>query len=424
MVKRYVAVWLLSKGIVETNEIKEYKYVVIGSAAVAISALNTLWRLDPDASVVCISDEKEQPYNKCFLADYLSGDKKEEQVFTRLFHKNVDLLLGIRVVSIDRDTKTISTSDNATIRYAKLLLGTGSSPIIPPIPGIQGEGVFTFHTLRDTHAILDHAQRTDCAHVTIMGGGLSGLEAADALRSHNLELTLVERNERVLQSHIDPEASLFIQERMQNEGIQLRLSTSVERVIRIDGRISAIQLSDGSQLKTNMIICATGLAPNSQLARDAGLRLVDSSVWVDQYQQTSDEQIYAAGDLVVVRDQITEKLVRSCTWPDAMHQGIIAAHSMSDNRKPYPGIVMVTSSAFFGVKFAACGYDLNSLKGDGAITVSCKGSSDEYCKLFVKRGVPQGFIMIGASLPQLGAMRRSVLTKQPYTPKPYRMING
>jgi len=409
-------------GCVKTELMGEYAYVVIGSAAAGISTLNTLWRLDPTASVLCISDEKEQPYNKCFLADYLSGEKPESQLFTKLFHKNVRFLFEKRVISIDRNTKTILMSDNASVRYGKLLLATGSSPVIPPIPGIQGEGVFTFHTLRDTHAILAHAQRNDCAHVTIMGGGLSGLEAADALRSHNLEVTLVERNERVLNSQVDFEAANLIQERMRNQGIQVLVSTSVEKIIRTDGQVSGVQLSDGSQVTTNAIICATGLAPNSQLARDAGLRLEGNSVWVDQYQQTSDEHIYAAGDVVVVRDQLSGQLVRSCTWPDAMHQGIIAAHAMSDNRKPYPGIVMVASSAFFGVKFAACGYNSNSLKGDGIATVSCKGSPDEYCKMFVKEGVPQGFIMIGSSLPQLGALRRAVVLRQPYTPKPYKTI--
>lgn len=409
-------------GYVKKGIHSQYTYVIIGSAAVGISAINTLWRLDPDARVLCISDEIETPYNKCFLADYLAGEKKEEQLFTKLLHRNVDFALGKTVVSIDRDSKTIYTSDNASVQYDKLLLGTGSTPIIPSISGIEGEGVFTFHTLRDTHTILDYARRTDCAHVTIMGAGLSGLEAADALRSHNLEVTLVERNERVLHAMADSEASLFIQEKMIQEGIQFLSLTSIEAIMHTDGRVSGVQLSDGSYIKTDMIICATGLTPNSQLARDAGLRLIDSSIWVDQYQQTSDEHIYAAGDVVMVRDQLSGRLVRSCTWPDAMHQGIIAAHAMSDNRKPYPGILMVTHSAFFGVQFAACGYDSNFLKGDGTTTVSCKGNPDEYCKMFVKEGVPRGFIMIGHSLPQLGSLRRSVATQQPYTPKPYKKV--
>ncbi len=400
----------------------EYTYLIIGSAAAGISAINKLWQLDPSASVLCISDEIENPYNKCFLADYLSGEKKELQLFTKLFHKNVSFMLGKRVVSIDRENKIVILSDNATVRYGTLFLATGSSPAIPPISGIESEGVFTFHTLRDTNRILDYVKRNDCAHVTIIGAGLSGLEAADALRSHNLEVLVVDRESQVLARQIDFEAGLFIQERMKVQGIVFMPHTSAIEIMNTNQMVSGITLSNGKKIKTDVVICATGLRPNSALARDCGLRLIDDSVWVDQYMQTSDEHIYAAGDLVVVKDQLTGQLVRSCTWPDAMHQGLIAAHAMTDNPKPYPGVMIVTSSAFFGVKFAACGYGAHFHKGDGYTTVSCKGAPDEYCKMFVKDGVPAGFIMIGDTLPQLGALRRSVLLKQPYAPKLYKTI--
>ena len=397
---------------------KEYTYLIIGNSAAGISAINKLWQLDPTASILCISEEQEQPYNKCFLADYLSGQKEQTQLFTKLLHKNAQFSFGKRVVSIEREAKIITLSDNARIRYGTLLLATGSSPILPPIPGRECEGVFTFHTLQDTNRILSYVKRTDFAHVTIIGGGLSGLEAADALRSQNLEVTLVEQNGQVLKGSVDPEAAAFIQERMLAKGISFMPDTQVKTIMNSNGRVCGVTLSNGMQLPTDVVICATGLKPNSELARDAQLQLVKDSVWVNQNMQTSDEQIYAAGDLVVVRDQLTEQLIRSCTWPDAMHQGMIAAHAMAGDAKPYPGVMVVTSSAFFDVKFAACGYGSHLLKGDGITEVSCNVNPDEYCKLFIKDGIPIGFIMIGQSMPQLGALRRSVLLRQPYDLKP------
>lgn len=198
--------------------------------------------------------------------------------------------------------------------------------------------------------------------------------------------------------------------------------TSAEKIVSADGRVIGIYLSNGGWYQTNAIILATGLQPNSALARECGLRLIDSSVWVDQNLRTSDEHIYAAGDLVVVRDQITGTLVRSCTWPDAMHQGMIAAHAMAGADKPYPGVTIVASSSFFGVSFAACGYDPDFLKREGYTPISCKTSPDEFCRMYVKNGIPAAFIMMGAALPQLGALRRSLLLRQPYTPKPYKPL--
>ncbi len=403
---------------------EKYTYLIIGNSAAGISALNKLWQLDSAASILCISDEQERPYNKCFLADYLSGEKKEGQIFTKIFHPNVDFLFEKRVIAIDPERKKVKLSDNSEVAYRKLLLATGSSPLIPPIAGIDAAGVFTFHTLRDTNQIFSYIKQNDFSHVTIIGAGLSGLEASDALRSQNLDVTVIERSAHVLSNQIDREAAFFIQERMQEQGISFMPNQEVTKVLSSHGKVNGVMLSNGLHISTQAVICATGLKPNSELARIAGIRLIGDSVWVDKYMRTSDEHIYAAGDVVVVKDQLTHKLVRSCTWPDAMHQGLIAAHAMSDNAKVYPGVVTITSSAFFGVKFAACGYLPQFHKGEGYTTVSCKGSVDEYCKMFIKDGVPAGFIMIGTTLPQLGTLRRAVLLKQPYATRPYRMAGN
>ncbi len=404
--------------------VEKYTYLIIGNSAAGISALNKLWQLDPAGSVLCISDEQERPYNKCFLADYLSGEKKEGQIFTKIFHPNVDFLFEKKVIAIDRERKTVKLSDNSEVQYGKLLLATGSSPFIPPIAGMDAVGVFTFHTLCDTNQILSYIKQSDFSHVTIIGAGLSGLEAADALCSQNLDVTVIERSAHVLSNQIEKEAASFIQERMQQQGISFMPNQEVTEILSSHGKVNGVMLSNGLYIPTHTVICATGLKPNSELAQSADIRLIGNSVWVDKYMRTSDEHIYAAGDVVVVKDQLTHELVRSSTWPDAMHQGLIAAHAMSDNAKAYPGVVTVISSAFFGVKFAACGYLPQFHKGEGYTIVSCKGNADEYCKMFIKDGVPAGFIMMGTTLPQLGTLRRSVLLKQPYATRPYRMTRN
>ena len=401
---------------------KKYTYIIVGTAAAGMSAVNKLWQLDPAASILCISHEKEKPYIKCFLADYMAGEKKEEQLFTKIFHEKVDFVFDKRVVAIEREKKEVVLSDNATIEYDFLLLATGSSPALPAIPGIDAAGVFTFHTLADTNRILSYLAENDFSHVTIIGAGLSGLEAADALRSQNLGVTVIEQSAQVLPHQIDLEAATFIEERMQAHGILFLPNQRVSEIFNEQGKVTGVRLTDGAPILTHAVICATGLVPNSEIARTAGLRLIKDSVWVDKYMRTSDEHIYAAGDIVVVKDQVTHELVRSCTWPDAMHQGLIAAHAMANKPKPYPGVMIIASSAFFGVKFAACGSPSFFHKGEGYTTISCTGSAEEYCKMVVKDGIPRGFIMIGATLPQLGILRRAVVLEQPYATRPYRLV--
>lgn len=402
---------------------KKYTYLIIGNSAAGISAVNKLSRLDPGGSILCISDEKEKHYNKCFLADYLSGEKEEGQLFTKLFHPKAEFAFGKKVASIDPVAKTITLSDNEIIGYGKLLIATGSSPTVPPIPGVDAQNLFTFHSLADTQRILAQIAGRDFSRVTIIGAGLSGLEAADALRSQNLTVNLVERSSQVLPNTIDENASKYIEQKMEAAGISFYAGRTVEKLLTTNNVFTGAILDDNTVLEHDFVICATGLKPNSELGAEAGLTVIDSSLSVNEYQQTSNEQIYAAGDVVMVRDQLTGQLVRSTTWPDAMHQGIIAAQSMVGQPKPYPGITPILSSSFFGVKFTACGVHPDIHKREGRMAISCKGSDDEYCMMFVKEGIPVGFIVIGESLPQLAALRRAVLCQQPYVRPPYKQPN-
>ena len=402
---------------------KNYRYVIIGNSAAGISAINKLWQLDPEGSVLCISREKEKPYNKCFLADYLAGEKSEEQLSTKLFHERVEFRFDTQAIEIDADRKIITMSDNETIIYQELLIATGSSPILPPISGLgAAKNVFTFHTLQDTNRLLSEIQHNDFSHVTIIGAGLSGLEAADALRSQNLLVTIIDRESRVLSHHIDEEGSRFIEQKLLDTGISFLPNQTVTAIKEKQGIVSELILESGRTIRTDLVICATGLKPNSELAHKAGLQLYKNSIWTGPYLRTSHPHIYAAGDAIVVKDQITGHLVRSCTWPDAMHQGMIAAHNMAGQPKEYPGIATVTSSAFFGVKFAACGNFQKLHKGGRYTVISCKGRDDEHCKMLMKEGVPMGFVLIGKTLPQLGKLRRAVLFKELITTFPaYRL---
>ncbi len=403
--------------------VKSIEYVIIGNSAAGISAVNSLSRLDSNGSVLCISNEKERPYNKCFLADYLSKMKNEEQVFTKIMHSNAEFIFEKAIIEIKPFEKLITMSDNTTVRYGSLLIATGSSPVIPHVEGIEGPGVFTFHTLSDVHNIMNYISECsgrDFSRVTIMGAGLSGLEAADALRSQNHSVTIVDRADRVLPTMIERDASRYIEEKMKSVGIRFIPHQTIVKISRnTRNDIESVVLHNGSSIPTDLLICATGLRPNGMLANKAGLKMIDNSIWVDQNMRTSNEHIYAAGDVVVVRNQIAGGLVRSCTWPDAMHQGMIAAHNMAHRPKEYPGIVSISTSSFFGVSFAAGGMNPSTHKGGSLTPISCASELQEYCRVYLKEGKTAGFCLIGSKTTQLASLRRALMLQLPYASPAY-----
>lgn len=433
-------------------------YVIIGAAAAGIGALNTLTKLDPEARIVCISDEVEHPYNKCFLADYLHEDKQEgELCIVRneiLNNPNVSFLLDTRVVSIDSLAKTIMLNTGQPISYDTLLLATGSSPIIPQIPGLShAEGIFTFHTLADANKIKAYANDHGVKQVVVIGAGLSGLECADALRSWGLEVMVIERNDHLLGSQVDEKGAAFIAELMKQAGVELLCNVHVEEIMTLSlnssrrtdnsfqcahkikgqattcacviSQVSAIRVRatprssrriercgvQDQMFPAQMVIVATGLKPNVELAQSAKIMLAGGYVAVNEYMQTSDSSIFAAGDCVQVFDQVSGRLKPSCTWPDAMQQGSIAAHGMVGVQKKYPGSIVITSSAFFGKTFVTCG-PVALPPADYEVQV--KEHEDFYHTILLHNEVVKGYLLIG-NTGQASKLRRALLTGQPYS---------
>lgn len=388
------------------------KYVIIGTSAVALGASTKLRQLDAQAEIICISDEKEDPYNKCFLADYAAGIKPLAEVFTLkpaiAIAKNIKLMLGCHVVSINPESQEVVIHDGTSISYDALLLGMGSSPYMPPIDNLNNlHGVFTFHTLADIETIAHYRQNHKAKKVVVIGAGLSGLECADALYMQGMQVTIVERASQVLPHSITMQAATFITEKIKAAGIQLVVNQQVQKLIGDAGQASGVQLASGDQLPADMVIIATGLTPNSGLARAANIAVHDrNGVLVNEYLQTSQKAIWAAGDLVMIKNQITGNLVRSTTWPDAMQQGMIAASNMAGIPQIYTGTTPILSSAFFGVKFAACG-DFTTLD----LELLQKTTPDAYEAILTLGDRLKGFILIGDQTKR-PLLRRLLLTQE------------
>lgn len=383
-------------------------YLIIGASAAGVSAAAKLRQLDATSEIVVLTEETDAPYNKCFLADYLSGLKdlnglliKKETFFE---DQNITLKLGHRVLSIVPEKQQVFCANGISFSYDKLLLAVGGSVKFPPIPGLTAEnGVLPFYTLQDTKTILHKAKQPAVKNVVIIGAGLSGLECADSIVDYVDSVTVIEREKHVLSRTIPNDAAQFIQAKMEQEGIKFLPNTCVNSVTN-----KSVTISNGTVLQADMIVCAMGAQPNGWLAKEAGLAVDNGAIVTDDFLKTSDQNIYAAGDVALVTDKLTGQKIKSCAWPDALVQGMNAASNMAQIPKKYLGTVTVTSSAFFGVKFVACG-NLKSM--NTSYNSKLRKNNESFALTFLENGVVKGFLLIGKT-GQLSHLKRSLLTGQ------------
>jgi len=388
------------------------KCVIIGASAASIAVINKLVRLDPEAEIICITGQDEHPYNKCFLADYLAGAKDEQsiQLIPLNGYPRIVFKTGTSLIAIDPIVKTITCSDGSLVPYDRLFLGMGGSlSILPCMPKEWHQGIFTFHTLSDANRILEYVGKNHVSKAVIIGAGLSGIECADVLQKKGIDITLVERQSRILNQFFDNDASQFLVKCIEDSNGRVLNNQTVVAIRSNSGKVTGVELASGESIEADLLIMATGVRPNIQIAQAAGIAVVPQGVLVDQYMQTSIPDIYAGGDLIAVTNTLTGEVMTSCTWPDAMLQGIHAAHAMAGQPKPYLGAAIITSSAFFGIHFAQAGL-IEPQKGDQLIL---KREAGYYHRFILREGALKGFSVLG-NVHNFGVLRKMILTGQPF----------
>lgn len=384
--------------------VQKYAYIIIGSSAAGVSAINQLARLDPTASILCITASNKVPYNTCFLVDILAGKKTVNEISLAIMSQNIQWKLSTKVISIDQSKKSIITSDNSEILYQKLLIATGVRPYLPPIAGITTPGVFTFHTMADVHALRAWINQRNVRSAIIIGAGLTGIECADALHMQGIVITMIEQQAYPLYKQITAEGAHIIIERMEQEDVSYFFNSTVIRIIERHGVVARVCLADGRDIAGDMVIIAIGVQPQSELGHHAGLVMYDNYIQVDDTMQTSDASIFAAGDVAMVQNNSP-----SCIWADAAHQGTIAAHAMTGISKSYTGSLSLINSQFFGLYFATMG--MKDVQGD----VIERKRQQGYVSIVFQNDIPVRLQCIDTQLANIVLFRKLVLLKKsPY----------
>jgi 3-phenylpropionate/trans-cinnamate dioxygenase ferredoxin reductase subunit len=308
----------------------EKKFIIVGGGLAGAKAAEALRDNDFDGSIVLLAAEEHLPYERPPLSkDYLAG-KKALPDFTVdpsdwYREKDVDLRLGAEVTSINRAAHTVATADGADEHYDKLLLATGSSSRRPPIPGADAERVHYLRTVDDAADLL--ASLANGATLAIVGGGWIGLEVAASARGRGVNVTVVEAAELPLLVLGREVAEVFAQLH-RDHGVDLRLKTSVSAVTTDGGKATGLELGDGTVVRADDVLIAVGAKPNSELAANAGLDTADGGVLVDSSLKTSDDDVYAVGDIAAAENPLFGTRIRTEHWANALKQPAVAVAGM------------------------------------------------------------------------------------------------
>ncbi len=392
-------------------------YIVIGTSAAGIAAVQKVRQADAQARIICFSEEVELPYNKCFLADFLGEQKDLSAVYTKSadFFESlaIELYLATKVIAVNSTEKTITCSDGQTYTYTALLLAVGAASRNPTCSYQKDiRGFFPFYTLHDALAVQEWIKKEKPQNILVMGAGLTGLEVADALRVHGASVTVVEQQPRLLMRHSDQEGSACIVNAMGNCSVDLVLGVGVKEIVSDHNKyVSEVLFTDGTSKKVEMVIGALGSCARLELAQAAGLAIEQGAVVTNEYLQTSDPAIFAAGDVALVKNRITGERVRTALWPDAVAQGMYAGSSMGGQMRIYSGIVPVATSFFFGLSFHSAGF----LKSEHAgWSERVERTSSGYAKVILdETGAVKGFICLGELVSHMVSYKRSLVTGIP-----------
>jgi len=307
------------------------RLVVVGAGAAGIAAAERARRLAPAADIAVVSKERGLPYHRLSLTLFMAGEVDEASLPLKpsawYAEQRITLVEG-EVVAVERLARQVRLRDGRTLPYDRLILANGSHPFVPPFLGVRREGVVVVRTLSQARDLLRRA--LPGVRCVCIGGGLLGLETAGALARRGAAVTLLEGSDRLLPRQLPQAASELLEAHVESLGIEVRLSVQVSALVG-DEAVCAVSLADGEELPAEVVVLSTGVRSNVQLARRAGLR-VELGVVVDERMATSDESVYAAGDVAE-----HEGVVRGL-WTTARVQGEVAGANAVGGDACYEGL--------------------------------------------------------------------------------------
>ena len=351
------------------------KYLIVGGVAGGATAAARIRRLTEDAEIILFEKGAYISYANCGLPYYIGGVIEERdrlfvqtpEAFGKRF--NIDVRTRSEVIAIHPEKKQVTVRSaegkEYTENYDKLLLSPGASPVVPPLPGIQSEGIFTLRNVDDTDCIKAYMTAHQVRRTVIVGGGFIGLEMAENLKHAGSQVAVVEMAPQVM-GPIDYSMAALVHQHLQQQDVKLYLEQAVERFSR-EGDELTVYFKSGISLKADMVLLSIGVRAETRLAQEAGLKLGEMrGIWVDAYLQTSDADIYAVGDAIEYPHPITGKpWLNFLAGPANRQARIVADNMVLGNRIHYEGAIGTSIAKVFDLTVASTGLPAKRLKQMG-----------------------------------------------------------
>ena len=316
------------------------KHVIIGAGPAGVIAAETLVRLDPKGEIKLIGEEQEPPYSRMALPYYLTGKIGEAGTYLRksdahYADRRIELIQD-RVSQVEPAGHSVTLASGARLAYDKLLIATGSQPIRPPIPGIDLPNIHACWTLADGRHIAARAAKG--ANVVLMGAGFIGCIILEALALRGVRLSVIEMEDSMVPRMMNQTAGGLIKKWCEGKGVTVLTATRVEAIEEAAGGALCVKLDNGEGLPADVVIAATGVRANIDFLQGSGIQ-TDAGVLVNEYLQSSEPDVYAAGDACQGKDFSTGEFNVQAIQPTAADHGRIAAMNMAGKDARHQGSV-------------------------------------------------------------------------------------
>jgi nitrite reductase (NADH) large subunit len=376
--------------------------IVVGCGPVGVRFACELRRRAPHRPIKLLGAEETSPYNRVRLTSVVSGEAPWATLTDHVDTPDdeaTEVMLGYRVVAIDREGRMVRDAFGHLHAYDHLVLATGSTPHVPEIEGMRLPGVFTFRDFADAQKLL--ARRVRSRHTVVVGGGLLGLEAARAMHRHGTEVTVIEHVDRLMPQQLDREAAAIVRTEIERRGMRVLLDDGVKRV-EGSNAVERLQLRSGRTIECDTIVVAAGIRPNVGLARDAGLA-VGRGIRVDDRLRTADPLIFAVGECAEHRDR-----VHGLVAP-GYEQAAVAAHVIAGHEALYTGSIAAARLKVVGCHVFSIGEAATESTPDLAHVHAFRGSRHGvYRKIVTRRGRMIGALAVGP-WPEISRIQEAVL---------------
>ena len=401
-------------------------HVIIGASAAGLAALEAIRSVDRACQVTVLSKEKAPLYSRVGLTHFLDGTVKAAGMNTygpeHIERLNATLLAGVAAVHVDPKARSVKLSNRKALKYDTLLVASGSSAVIPPIKGIRLRGVFPCITRNDAVAIDRALARA--RSVVVVGAGLIGIQAADAMVKRKKRVAVVEQMPHVMPAMVDPPAARLFEDLLREKGHTVRTGTRAAEIIGKAGRVVGVRLESGEVLPCQVCIMAVGVRPNMEFLEGTTIER-KQGLLVDAHQRTSLTHVYAAGDVAETTDMFSRQRVVIAIWPEALNQGRVAGLNMAGAPTEYEGSMAMNTTSVLGLPIASLGLWHVTDTADYQIHSDLREAQREYRKLVFRDGTLIGAVLVGPRMNgEAGILHNFIRTRQSFSFTPDRLIAG